>query len=274
MNQAAARAVYFVSDRTGITAETLGRSLLSQFDNIGFEQITRPFVDTPDKARDLVAEIDAAAAAGRRPIVFSTLVADESRQILRGSAGIFFDFFDAFIGPLEQELQRESTHAVGRSHGLVDPGRYDTRIEAIHYAMACDDGLNLRDYGRADIILVGVSRSGKTPTCLYLALHYGVFAANFPLTPDELGREALPAALAAWQPRLYGLTIDAARLRAIRGQRRPGSDYASARRCESEVRAVEAMFERAGIPHLNTTSMSVEEIAATIMHTRHLPRAT
>jgi len=274
MTNSARRTVFFVSDRTGITAETLGRSLLSQFEQVGFELLTRPFVDSPDKARALAAEIDAAAVAQHRPpIVFSTLVGEDLRRILRESSGIFFDFFDAFIGPLEQELQRESSHSVGRSHGLVDPGRYDARIEAIHFAMACDDGLNFKDYDRADVILVGASRSGKTPTCLYLALHYGIFAANFPLTPDELGGESLPAVLRPHRARLFGLTIEAARLQVIRSQRRPGSEYASARRCEAEVQAVEAVLRRAGVPTLNTTTMSVEEIAATIMHERHLPRA-
>lgn len=274
MSDSSRRTVFFVSDRTGITAETLGRSLLSQFEQVDFELLTRPFVDSPDKARALAAEIDAAAGGqGWPPIVFSTLVGEDLRGIVRQSAGIFFDFFDAFIGPLEREFQRESSHSVGRSHGLVDPGRYDARIAAIHYAMACDDGLNPGDYGRADVILVGASRSGKTPTCLWLALHYGVFAANFPLTPDELTGDTLPAVLQPHRVRLFGLTIDAARLQVIRSQRRPGSEYSSARRCEAEARAVEAVLRRAGVPTLNTTSMSVEEIAATIMHQRHLPRS-
>jgi regulator of PEP synthase PpsR (kinase-PPPase family) len=267
------RDVFFVSDRTGITAETLGHSLLSQFEDVEFRRVTRPFIDSEDKARELAEEIDRVAQKnGVRPLVFSTLVTDVVRDALVRSHGIFFDFFGEFIAPLEVELHAHSTHKVGRSHGLTDHKQYNMRIDAVNFAMSGDDGSNPQTYSQADIILIGVSRSGKTPTCVYLALHYGVYAANYPLTEDDLDKERLPASLNPYRDRLYGLTIDPRRLQAIRSQRRPNSAYASARQCQREVRQVEALYRKEGIPHLTTTTMSIEEIAATILHERHLQR--
>jgi len=267
------RDVFFVSDRTGITAETLGHSLLSQFEDVEFRRVTRPFIDSEDKARELAEEIDRVAQKnGARPLIFSTLVTDAVRDALERSHGIFFDFFGEFIEPLELELHSHSTHKVGRSHGLTDHKQYNMRIDAVNFAMSGDDGSNPQTYNQADIILIGVSRSGKTPTCVYLALHYGVYAANYPLTEDDLDKERLPASLDAYRDRLYGLTIDPRRLQAIRSQRRPNSAYASPRQCQREVRQVEALYRKEGIPHLATTTMSIEEIAATILHERHLQR--
>jgi len=267
------RDVFFVSDRTGITAETLGHSLLSQFEDVEFRRVTRPFIDSEEKARELAEEIDRVARKnGVRPLVFSTLVTDEVRDALARSNGIFFDFFGEFIAPLEVELHAHSTHKVGRSHGLTDHNQYNMRIDAVNFAMSSDDGSNPQTYSQADIILIGVSRSGKTPTCVYLALHYGVYAANYPLTDDDLDKERLPASLDPYRDRLYGLTIDPRRLQAIRSQRRPNSAYASPRQCQREVRQVEALYRKEGIPHLSTTTMSIEEIAATILHERHLQR--
>jgi hypothetical protein len=268
-----ARDVFFVSDRTGITSETLGHSLLSQFEDLEFRRFTRPFVDSIEKALVLAEEINRVAEeTGMRPIVFSTLVTDAVRDTLAGSRGIFFDFFGEFIAPLEDELNAHSTHKVGRSHGMTDQNQYNTRIDAVNFAMTSDDGTNPQTYSQADIVLIGVSRSGKTPTCVYLALHYGMYAANYPLTAEDLNAGALPQALHEHRDRLFGLTIDPRRLQAIRSRRRPGSPYASPRQCERELRQVEALYRRENIPNLSTTSMSIEEIAATILHERHLQR--
>ncbi len=260
------RTVFFVSDQTGVTAETMGHSLLTQFDAFKFRPVTLPFIATPDKAAEAVRRIDLTAEQeGARPIVFSTLVQDDLRAIVKRSNGLFLDFFDAFLGPLEAELAMRSSHTSGKAHSMADLTAYTTRINATNYALANDDGSGARDYEHADVILIGVSRTGKTPTCLYLALQYGVFAANFPLTEDELESGHLPSLLSACQRKLFGLTIKPERLQQIRNERRPDSRYASAQQVQYEVRAAEAMFERLGIPYLHTTECSIEEISSRIL---------
>lgn len=266
------RTVFFVSDRTGITAETLGHSLLTQFD-VELEQITMPFVDNPERARLALRQIEEAnQASGERSLVFSTVIDSEVRTILRSAEAIVFDFFETFIAPLEQELKMPSTHTVGRSHGLVDNTMYDVRIDAMNYALNHDDGVTTHHYSQADVILVGVSRTGKTPACIYLALQYGVYAANYPLTEEDLETPGLPKILEPHRGKLYGLTIVPERLERIRSERRPNSRYASLRQCQYEVARAEAMFRREKIPHINTTTMSIEEIATTILHERKLKR--
>lgn len=264
--QTVARTVFFISDRTGITSETLGHSLLTQFENIEFNLVRLPYLDTPEKARKLVRLIeDAHAHEGQRPIVFSTLLDDEIRVIVSRSPALMLDFFDTFIGPLEQELGVESTHKVGRSHGVGDFAIYNARIEAVNYALAHDDGVSTQHYGAADIILLGVSRSGKTPTCLYLALQFGVRAANYPLTEEDLDRDALPSVLIPYKKKLFGLLIDARRLQQIREQRRPNSRYASPQQCRDEVRRIQQMYRSERMPFIDTTNRSIEEIATTVM---------
>ncbi|MCP1726503.1 regulator of PEP synthase PpsR (kinase-PPPase family) [Natronospira proteinivora] len=267
------RTVFFVSDRTGITAETLGHSLLTQFDGIDFRPVTVPFIGSKDKAETVAQRInETAAAEGVRPLVFSTLITDECREVIQAADGMYLDFFDAFIGPLEKELDKSSSHAAGRAHGVFDAETYTRRIDAMNYALANDDGVSTRHYDRAEVILVGVSRSGKTPTCLYLALHYGVYAANYPLTEDDLEDGMLPKSLKTHKDKLFGLTIDPKRLQDIRQERRPDSHYASVRQVNYEVREAEILFRRYGIPFLNTTTSSVEEIATTVIHSAGLQR--
>jgi len=261
------RTVFFVSDHSGVTAETLGHSLMTQFDELAFKKVTVPFVTTPDKARQTVRMIDLThETEGIRPIVFSTLVRDEVRDIVRGCSGCFLDFFDSFLAPLEQELGVSSAHAMGRAHGIMDSRVYDRRIDATNFALAHDDGRGVKGYDEADVILIGVSRSGKTPTCLYLALQYGVFAANFPLTEDEFESRGRIPSLPAHRAKLFGLTIEPARLEEIRRERRPGSQYASPQQIGFEVRQAEALFRKLGIPYLDTTRMSIEEIASRILN--------
>ncbi len=266
------RTVFFVSDQTGVTAETMGHSLLTQFENEEFRQVTLPFVSSVDKAREAVKRIDQAAAeSGLKPIIFGTLVQEDVREVVKRSNALFLDFFEPFVGAIERELQVRSTHRSGRAHGVADSTAYTARIEATNYAMANDDGAQ-RDYARADLILIGVSRSGKTPTCLYMALQYGVFAANYPLTDDDLEHPSLPRILLPYRARLYGLTIRPERLQQIRHERRPGSRYASLQQVQFEVRAAEAMFHRHAIPYTNTTDSSIEEIASRIMQATGIER--
>jgi [pyruvate, water dikinase]-phosphate phosphotransferase / [pyruvate, water dikinase] kinase len=268
------RTVCFVSDRTGVTAETMGHSLLSQFDGLNFRTVTMPFVSSVRQAQGVVGRINAIAVEEQvKPIIFCTLVDDEIRAIVKQANGLFLDFFDAFLGPLEAELQMESAHASGRAmHGALTDPTYISRIDATNYALANDDGSGARDYRSADVILVGVSRSGKTPTCLYMALQYGIFAANYPLTEDELESGKLPDVLLPYKHKLYGLIIKAERLQQIRSERRPGSRYASAQQVQYEVRAVQVLFERLGVPYLDVTECSIEEIASRVLDQLSLVR--
>jgi regulator of PEP synthase PpsR (kinase-PPPase family) len=266
------RTVFFVSDQTGVTAETMGHSLLTQFDTLEFRPVTLPFVSSVDKAEEAVRRINRAAAEeGVRPVVFSTLVQDELREIVMKSNGLFLDFFAAFVGPLERELEMRSTHRAGRAHGMADPAAYTTRINATNFALANDDGAG-GDYEGADVVLIGVSRVGKTPTCVYMALQYGIFAANYPLTEDDLEAGALPARLNVHRRKLYGLTIRPERLMQIRKERRPDSRYASRQQVQFELRAAEALFSRYQIPSIDTTECSIEEIASRILNTTGIER--
>lgn len=267
------RTVFLVSDQTGVTVEALGHSLLSQFEGFEFKSVTVPFVDSVDKARQLAASIDLRTEEdGVRPIVFTSLVQDEVRAELTRCSGLILDSFEAFLAPLEIELGTKSLHEFGRGHGKSGDSNYDIRIEATDFAIATDDGHGTRHYGQADLILVGVSRSGKTPTSLYLALQYGIFVANYPLAGDELEGSHLPKNLAPHRDKLFGLTIAVERLRQIRLERRARGTYASAQQVSFELRAAEALFRRYGIPYLDTTHSSIEEIAAKILSDTGLER--
>ena len=267
------RTAFFISDRTGITAEMLGQSLLTQFDSVEFQRVTIPFVDSVEDAYAAVAQVNAAAEAdGARPIVFSTLVDDDVRLAIAGMKALLLDLFEMFIIPLEAELGLHSARLVGRSHSASNFTSYNQRIEAINYTLSHDDGATNRNLEDADIILVGVSRSGKTPTCLYMALQFGIKAANYPLIPEDLEKMKLPPALSPHRPRLYGLSIAPERLHQIRAERKPNSKYASLPNCRFEVQAAEALLHQSSIPYLDSTTKSIEEIATTILHEAHLVR--
>lgn len=259
------RTVFFISDGTGITAETFGHSVLTQFD-LKFRQIRLPFIDTVDKAHDAVRRInDAYAAEGTRPIVFSTLVKADLANVVFKSRGLHMDLIQTFVSPLEQELGVKSTHTIGRSHNIADSEEYKNRIEAINFSLAHDDGQSNKNLSTADVILVGVSRSGKTPTSLYLAMQYGIKAANYPLIPDDFERGKLPTALPEFKNKIFGLSIAPERLSEIRNERRPGSKYASIENCRYEINEAEAMMKREGIRWLSSTAKSIEEISTTIL---------
>jgi len=269
------RTVFFVSDQTGVTAETMGHSLLTQFDGLDFKVSTLPFISTVDKAEEAVRKINSVVAgSGARPIVFSTMVNDDVREVLKRADCLYLDFFDAFLGPLEQELGQASSHALGRAHGMTNLAAYTARINATNFALANDDGTQTREYDRADTILIGVSRSGKTPTCVYMALQYGVYAANYPLTEDDLESRRLPPALEPHRQKLFGLTIEPERLHQIRQERRPDSRYAAIAQCNFEIRAAEQLFERYGIPFLDTTGCSIEEISSRVLERKGISRRT
>ena len=269
------RTAFFISDGTGITVEGLGHSLLAQFETIEFEHITLPYIDTLAKAADAVERINQACMTdGVRPIVFDTIVNKEIRDVIAGSEGFNVDVFDTFLAPLEQEFGHKSSYTVGKTHSIHQNDTYSRRIEAVNYALDNDDGARTQRYDEADIILVGVSRSGKTPTCLYLALQYGVKAANYPITEEDMFDSKLPEALHPHRSKLFGLTIEPDRLALIRNERRPNSRYSSLKQCQMEVEEVEQLYHKERIPYLNSTECSIEEIATRIMMQTGLKRRT
>ena len=260
------RIVYFVSDGTGITAETFGNSILNQFP-IKPLHVRRPFIDSAEKALAVVAEInETCAREAKRPLVFATLVNREVLAIVREHCkGFMLDMFGTFIEPLEEELHMTSNHRVGRFSDVAKSQEYHDRIEAINFSLAHDDGQSSRNLDIADVILLGVSRSGKTPTSLYLAMQHGVKAANCPLIPEDFERGKMPSALLPHKRKCFGLTIDPERLHQIRNERRPGSKYAELLNCRYEVNEAEKMMKREGIAWLSSTHKSIEEIATTIL---------
>jgi [pyruvate, water dikinase]-phosphate phosphotransferase / [pyruvate, water dikinase] kinase len=268
------RTVCFVSDRTGITAETLGHSLLAQFGDAPTNTVTMPFVSNIKDAQGVVARIDDFAIRdGIRPIVLSTLVDDEIRRIVRTSNCFFLDFFDAFLAPLEAELNTQSAHVAGYAPDQLgkDPA-HSARIDAVNFALSNDDGSGQRDYRGADVVLIGVSRSSKTPTSLYMALQYGIRTANVPLLEEHFEQRALPRELQLYRDKLFGLTIQPERLQQIRNERRPGSRYSSPAQVEFEVRSAQSLMERNQIPYVDVTDCSIEEIASRILDQRKLQR--
>lgn len=267
------RTVFFLSDQTGVTSETLGHSLLTQFSSQNFRQVTLPFIDTEDKARMAVRTINAVQDTGApKPIVFSTLVQGEYRAILKEANGLHLDIFDVFLAPLAAELEEEPSYEPGRAHGMSDIDAYMKRMEATNFALANDDGGISRNYDVADVILIGVSRSGKTPTCLYLALQYGVFAANYPLTDEEFESGKLPEFLVQQKEKLFGLSIAPERLIQIRKERRPMGKYSSSQQIRFELRETQKIFRRYGIPQVDTTDFSIEEISSRILDSTGIER--
>ncbi|MBK1722279.1 posphoenolpyruvate synthetase regulatory kinase/phosphorylase PpsR [Thiocystis violacea] len=260
------RTVFFVSESTGITAETLGHSLLSQFDTVDFEQVYMPYINTELRAKALTQRMqEAADRDGARPIVFATMLNNQIRDILKGGNCFYMELFEVFVDPLSAELGVPPSLQSGRSHAITKPSYYTKRIEAINFAMANDDGIRPDNFHRADVVLTGVSRSGKTPTCLYLAMHYGLRSANYPITEEDFERGDVPQLLYDCRHKLFALTIDPQRLQLIREERRPGSPYASLKRCQDDIRMAHQIYKRLQVPVLNTTTQSIEEISSQII---------
>lgn len=266
------RSVFFLSDRTGITAETLGHSLLSQFDGFEWRKHHVAFLNTPAKVAAIAAQIrQAATEEGQPPLVFSTLLDPQVLAAIRQTGCHLFDFFEAHLGVLESVLQQPSARIPGRSHGLGRDVSYFQRIAAIQFALTHDDGSS-GQLSDADIVVVGVSRSGKTPVCVYLALQYGIRAANHPFTPEDMKAPALPPPLQPLQAKLFGLTLDAERLHILREERYPGSRYASLEQCRREIGWQNALYQRFSIPYIDSGNMSIEEISAIILDQTKLAR--
>ena len=270
--QGSTRQVYYVSNGTAITAETLGTSLLAQFPDHQFQMRTIPFVDTLEKALKVRDEINRGLHdADYPPIVICTMGDPELMKVINETRAVIIDPFGDILPRLEKVLAAQH-HQPGQSHRTANPSVYESRIDAIDYAMIHDDGSKTQNYDEADIILVGVSRSGKTPSCLYLALQFGIKAANYPITEEDMESEQLPEPLRPFRERLFGLTTDLQRLVNIRQERRPNSRYASLKQCRYELKAVEDMYQRHKIRYINTAQMSVEEISARIIRDNELQR--
>lgn len=268
------RIAFYVSDGTGLTAEILGHSMLSQFQGVEFEKLTLPYIQDRESAQRAVIKINEYAEEyNTTPIVFSTLVSEEHRELIKQSRGFVLDAFGTFLGPLEEELGVRSSLKVGQSHSIQDPKVYRARIEAVHFALENDDGgSRAKHYEQADIILVGLARTGKTPTSLYLALHYGLFAANYPLTTADFSRRELPNVLQGYKQKLFGLTVDPDRLAATRQKQNNDTAYSSAEQCELETEGAESFFTNNNISFLNASELSVEEISTRLIAATNVKR--
>lgn len=267
------RTIFMISDGTGITAENFGNSLLTQFSHLVFQKEILPYIDTREKAQQVVLAINEShMKTGIQPLAFVTLINPDIVEIIKKSHAAVFDLFGTYLPSLEDALEMKSIQSVGQTHGVSDIQSYSLRMEAIEYTMTHDDGVKVDGYKRADIILMGVSRSGKTPSCLYLALHYGLLAANYPITEEDLLVHRLPYALIPFKHKLFGLTINCDRLQQIRQARRPNSTYASFEQCRREIGELEALFQREKIPYLNSTRYSIEEIATKVMSISEIKR--
>lgn len=267
------RFVFIISDGTGLTAESLANSLLTQFEQLEFEKQTMPYIDSIEKVAALINRLDQCyETTNTRPLVFMTIVNPDLSASVKKAKACVLDLFNTFLAPLEQELAIKSSYTVGRTHSVADNQSYDRRIDAVNFALSHDDGIKTNDYDKAEIILIGVSRSGKTPSCLYMALQFGILAANYPLTEEELTNLMLPKVLKNHKNKLFGLTIDAIRLQQIRTERRPNSQYASIEQCRREVSEVENIYHQDNIPFINSTRYSIEEITTKIMASANLKR--
>lgn len=262
-----------ISDGTALTVESLGNSLLTQFESVKFITQVFPFIDSLEKAEDLCKKIVADYENNNlKPLVFMTLVDPKIADLVRATGACVFDFFESFLAKIEKELNVNASDIAGRAHAVSSSEKYNLRIDAVNYALTFDDGMKLNGYDRADIILIGVSRCGKTPSCLYMALQFGVFAANYPLTDESLSNCKLPDILRSYKHKLFGLTIDPQRLSDIREERRPNTQYSSIAQCRREVRDVETMYKNERIPYINSTTFSIEEITTKIMSVAQLKR--
>jgi [pyruvate, water dikinase]-phosphate phosphotransferase / [pyruvate, water dikinase] kinase len=267
------RSVFFISDGTAITAETLGHSLLAQFPHVDFDIHIIPYITTEEAAMNVVAEINQRADLdGEKPLVFDTLVDPDVRDIINTAHAVNLDVFEGLIGKLSEELGTSPTTLVGQTHAVTNSESYKARIDAVHFALDNDDGARTRHYDKADLILVGVSRSGKTPTSIYLSLQFGIRVANYPLTEEDLDDNRLPAVLRPHKSKLFGLMIDADRLVAIRTERKANSRYASFNQCQMELRAIEGIYISEGIKYLNVSEMSIEEISTRVLQMTGLKR--
>lgn len=259
--------VFFLSDSTGISAETMGNALLIQFPDLRFERRLIPFITSVREAREVVAVLDAAMEGPVTPLAFTTAAVDEIRAELHTSRCPIIDFFDLHMNRVESILGVRGMRLPATLHGVGDIQRYNARMAAVEFAIEHDDGQSLRALDKADVVLVAPSRCGKTPTTMYLALQHGIFVANYPLVDEDLAGSELPRPIRGLRERCFGIVSTPARLCQVRQERRPNSRYASLEQCTYELRRAEAMFAAHRIPIINSSAKSVEEMSTVILQT-------
>lgn len=264
--------VFFLSDSTGISAETMGNALLLQFPDLTFDRTLIPFISSVEDARAVVEQIDAVVESGVTPLAFTTAAEDSVREELHRTRAPLIDFFELHMGPVEAALGRRGMRQPARLHGVGDIKRYNNRMAAIEFTIEHDDGQSLRMLDKADVVLLAPSRCGKTPTSMYLALQHGLFVANYPLVDEDLETDELPEPVRDYADRCFGLVTNVDRLSRVRGERRPGSRYCSPEQCRWELRRAGQIYAAHQVPTIDTSSRSVEEISAVIM--QHLVRRT
>jgi [pyruvate, water dikinase]-phosphate phosphotransferase / [pyruvate, water dikinase] kinase len=257
--------VFFLSDSTGISAETMGNAVLIQFPDLRFDRRLIPFISSVEEARRVVAILDAAARGPVTPLAFSTTAVEEVRQELLRAKCPLIDFFGMHMEQVESILGAKGIRVAARLHGMGDVKRYNARMAAVEYAIEHDDGQSMRALEKADVILVAPSRCGKTPTTIYLALQHGIFVANYPLVDEDFATAELPRPVRGLPERCFGLTTTPARLSQVRHERRPNSRYASLEQCTYELRQAEAMFRNHRLPVINSATKSVEEMSTVIL---------
>lgn len=266
MNTKKIQNVFLVSDSTGITIDSLGQSLFTQFPEIQFEKNVFPFVSNQNEAMRVISHIHKESSSQKAPpLVFTSLANEQLKNLFLSNGIAIIDIFSTFIPTMEAQLEAHASHAIGETHGVSNTNHYIKRIDALNFTLSHDDGMKINDMESADIILTGVSRSGKTPTCLYLAMHYNLKAANYPLVDNDFDSTSLPQPIAEYKSRVFGLTISPQQLCKIREERRPSSKYSSYEQCEFETKKAEAIFKNSNLPYLDTTSTSIEEITTTII---------
>jgi len=273
MKNITTKQVFLISDGTGLTVESYTNSLLSQFPNFNFEFHNYPYTDSIDKIRLIMIKIkEVYDLTKEKPIVLSTLVHTNMLTPLLDTPAEVFDLFNPMIERLENILNTKAIDKSGLAHGFSSSSQYDQRIDAINFALNSDDGLGYKNYKMADVILIGVSRCGKTPSCLYLALQFGIYAANFPITDENIDSHHLPPILENFKSKLFGLTITPQRLQHIRHERRPNTKYASLEQCAYEVKHVESLYKSENLPFLDSTYYSIEEISTRIISKMNLKK--
>jgi regulator of PEP synthase PpsR (kinase-PPPase family) len=272
--------VYFISDNTGLSTETVGKMLITQFQDLEFSTVTMPFIKTKSLALKSLEQIHRETYQQRKkdsltrsPIILSTLINTQLREVFSNAGYLYLDLFEMFLPKLESLLQSPATGEMGLAHALDQDKQYSKRMSAVNFTLNYDDGAHPGDYSKAEVILIGLSRSGKTPTCLYLALQFGIKAANYPIIPEEESNEmTLPKSLEKHKSKLFGLIINPKRLQALRHERIPFSDYSALNQCQKENDFIQKLYAHYHLPFLDSTDLSVEELSTKIMKNLGLTR--
>ena len=256
--------LHLVSDSTGETVHSVARACLVQFDGAQAVEHVWSMVRTRSQIERVIAGVEA-----NRGVVLFTLVSDTLRGLLqegcRRIQAPAIPVLDPVIGALASYLGRESRGLPGKQH-LLD-SEYFARIDAMTFALNHDDGQSSWGLNDADVCLVGVSRTSKTPTCLYLA-NRGIKAANVPFVP---GVPLPPELLDSKHPLIVGLTNDPERLIQLRRNRLDllhhdqATEYTNIDAVRAEVREARRVFVERHWPVIDVTRRSIEETAAAIM---------